>query len=211
MNREVNNCYTRTQPHKSTPHFLMLHFFPLPIYPRAMAQVFPTNKPSSGFRARHQCPMCHGPWSTTSPCCPHPAHSPWSISAPQGHRYPLQRCHSRAGLQLPTALPCLATDHPHLILFAGWCSMHRPELPWCLSVALLMAGRVGRALAVRPCYHLARVVSDTTWLQGATCLHGTLTDGKTSINDLYITVLKAEYHYQICGKLWHATSTKYLS
>ena len=46
------------------------------------------NKASSGFAARHQCPVCHGPGSTTSPHCPCPAHSPGPHFSPPGPSVP---------------------------------------------------------------------------------------------------------------------------
>jgi len=72
------------------------------------------------------------------------------MSAPLAHQPLPQQRSSRAGLQLPTALPCPATDpRPHLI------PREVPDAQGCPSVPLLPGSwlGVGRAMATRPCHH----------------------------------------------------------
>lgn len=61
-----------------------------------------------------------------------------------------------------------------------------------------------------PCADPPREVPDaaSTWSQGATGPSGALSYGKISINDLHITVLKADHHFQTCRKIWHDMSAK---
>lgn len=122
-------------------------------------------------------------------------------------------CLSRAHLQLPTALPCPDTGPakleppvspcpgpsssvpvPSKVPNAwGWGCPGAPSCPvpgWCCETS---PGCLALPPPTQGSPQLCRCL--------ATCSCGALTDENTGIYDLYITVLKTEHHYQICGKI----------
>lgn len=92
-----------------------------------------------------------------SPGLPHPAYT--SGPHPGGHQLLLQWCHSRAALQLPTALTCLAMGPIEPDPPVGPCPRTVPACPcfqedvWCLGLPRCpLAGSMGGASAARFCY-----------------------------------------------------------